>query len=176
MPDTAAPICLICGSSVQWDIAPAYSPSGSPAVQDTRYWVTCELCGKYSIDVFLATNPPRLGDIAPFVSAATRQASELGRSLELKQSTNFAELADPHRTSTISQHVEKLLRLIAEKCGRPGNSMKIVLKSDYPLADCEGEGELAYYLKYLCEKVGSLSLGVGAPSLLIDLRLQDGRF
>ena len=153
-------LCLICREPVGWEQLTGYSEVGATAPQVTKYRVTCELCGNYSIDYSLATSPPRLGENAPFVSAAARQASERGHPLELNQSTNFSHVAAAHRNSTVSQKVEKLLRVIATKCERPGNPAKIIRKLDYPLADCLDTNELDVYVQYLAHK-GLISFAGG---------------
>jgi hypothetical protein len=147
-----ANVCFICREPVELDQVPGFSQSGSAAPQLTKYMVTCKRCGNYKIDYFLVTSPPRLGEDTPLVSAATRQASERDRPLELDGSTDFDQLADAHRFSTVSQKVQMLLRAIAEKCERPGNPTRIIKRFDYPLADCQDSNELDMYLGYLSDK------------------------
>jgi hypothetical protein len=119
-------------------------------LEDSEYWVNCTRCGRYGLDPLIVLTPPILdeGD-APFLSAATRQASERGRPLELNSSTNFSDLVVTQRSSTVSQKIETLLRVIALRCVRPVAMTVVESARDYPLADCQGEDEFGVYLVYL---------------------------
>lgn len=139
--------CFICGSPTDFDKA---NPPDVPTLEDTEQWITCPVCGKYGLDHYLLRNPLlSLGELAPFVSAATRQASERGRPVELNQSTKFSTIAEPYRNSSVSQKIEKLLRTIAERCRRPGQKATLSPARDYPLADCADVSEFVSYLMHL---------------------------
>jgi hypothetical protein len=151
-------LCPICGAQViaeeEW--------------RSESWFVICHICGRYWWNLYpWETLPPELRDVAPFLSAATRQASERGRPLRLNTSTKLFELAEPHRTSTVSQKIDKLLHVIGEKCKRPGQRVKLIPIHDYPLADCKDHKELVSYIRYLgsearliCEEGGEVELTI----------------
>lgn len=87
-------------------------------------------------------------DLRPYISAATRQASESGRTLMIT-TTNLDEIGVPHRTSRVSEKLDKLLGHLARKAGVPGGAHIIVYSRDYPVADARDEDELRAYLDYL---------------------------
>src|SRR5271165_2417160 len=97
--------------------------------------VKCALCGEYLIGDELRMQLLDVNhDLRISLSAATRQASEVGLPIELTR-TNWKDLAESHRRSSVSTRVDKLLHLIARRTDRPGNSCEIAVDDDYILVD-----------------------------------------
>jgi hypothetical protein len=90
-------------------------------------------------------------DLKPFLSAAARQADEAGSPILLTRG-NIEELAAPHRSVTVSQKVEKVLRFVAARCEHPGKPVGVSTDEDFPVADCSDGSEFDEYLKYLEEE------------------------
>ena len=87
----------------------------------------------------------------PFLSAATRQAFESSMPVTLR-TDNWRNLAESHGKTTVSGRVEKLLRAMAKRSGRPGHNAVIDVDNDYPLADCADTTELVWCVEYLIEE------------------------
>lgn len=87
-------------------------------------------------------------EIRPCLSAATRQAS----APILLTRDNLEEIGAPHCSTTVSQRIEKLLRFVASKCGRPGSIRGINFDIDYPIADCGDSYEFSEYVNYLADE------------------------
>ncbi|MDE3178774.1 MAG: hypothetical protein KGM47_03860 [Acidobacteriota bacterium] len=87
-------------------------------------------------------------DLRPYLSAATRQASEGGKPLTVMPD-DLREIAEPHMGTTVSEKIDKLLSHVARKTHVPGRSLTIQYRYDYPLVDGLDEGELKDYLDYL---------------------------
>jgi hypothetical protein len=90
-------------------------------------------------------------DLKPLLSAAARQAAEAGSPILLTAGI-LEELAAPHRSVTVSQKVEKVLRFVAARCEHPGKPAGVSTDEDFPVADCSDGSELDEYLKYLEEE------------------------
>lgn len=90
-------------------------------------------------------------ELRPYLSAATRQASEAGRPLTLK-TTNWKDLASSHSAVSVARKIEKVLRYVAVKCVHPGTVSSLDPDWDYPIADCNGSAEFGEYVDHLIEK------------------------
>ena len=93
-----------------------------------------------------APNVP--SDLKQYLSAAARQAHEAKIPI-LLDAYNLEELAAPHRSVSVSQKVEKVLRFVALKCQQPGGTTSVQVHDDFPVADCSNWSELNQYLEYL---------------------------
>jgi len=91
------------------------------------------------------------GGLRPYLSAATRQATERGEPLTIT-SQNFRELAETHQRTTISEKLDKVLQFIAVKTKAPGTWHNILPNYDYPVADARNDAEFEQYLQYLKRK------------------------
>jgi nucleoside 2-deoxyribosyltransferase len=78
----------------------------------------------------------------PYLSAATRKASEAGSPLTLSLE-NWRGFEGAQRSIRISQKVTDLLRLIAARTKTPGECWEIDLQKDYPLIAAANSVELA---------------------------------
>lgn len=112
--------------------------------------VECSLCGKYVITDDAFDSLPK-GDNLIWLRCATRQASERGRPIEIREG-NCQELVSQHQRTTIPENVEKLLSVFAARCPRPGKPWQPDPSKDFLLIDAKDEDELRWYLKYLEEK------------------------
>lgn len=136
--------CPLCGAEAEFVARVGPAPPGFIGFE-------CKRCGRYDVAqglVVMSGIPPGL---RPYLSAATRQAYEAKRILSL-HSKNLEELAAVHREVTVSQKVQKVLRFVALKCGRPGRIYNVDLDLDCPAADCSDLHELRQYLDYLLDK------------------------
>lgn len=87
----------------------------------------------------------------PYLSAATREASERGQKVELR-TDNWSDLAEQHQRATVTERIDKLLKAIARKSGAPGQGVLLRIENDYPLAGASNYEELAEYLEHLQAK------------------------
>jgi len=111
--------------------------------------VQCSLCGKYTISMDLCEDlPAEIGDLRPYLTAATRQASEFGIPLELTQG-NWREQAEAHKHTSWQAKVEKLLRVIEKRTKEHGLATVVRSESDYPLIDAADQDAVRYFLDYL---------------------------
>ena len=135
MPTLPCPICKE-GAEVLG------TPSGSVVY-------ACQRCGEFEF----TWEPTRSGGavsdtIRPYLSAATRQATENGRQLKIT-TINVRELAELHQRTTVSEKLDKILAFLAKKAQVPGSSHVLRYAYDYPLADARDEKEFTEYLNHL---------------------------
>ncbi|HLY20745.1 MAG TPA: hypothetical protein VKR61_26140 [Bryobacteraceae bacterium] len=90
------------------------------------------------------------GESHPYLSAATRKASESGHPLFLKNE-NWQRYEAEQRSIRVSEKWDHLLRLIAEHTETPGCFWKIRPTIDYPLIAAVNATEVQYYLDYLAK-------------------------
>jgi hypothetical protein len=102
--------------------------------------------------------------LRPYLSAATREASENGRPRPLLTTGNLDELAEPHRQTTVTGKLDKLLALLAKKTEVPGSAYVLRFKHDYPLVDARDEMEFRAYLDHLLATGAVKSSGTGGGS------------
>ena len=115
----------------------------------------CLRCGRYAAtreflqDNAPADSPTKIPDpLRPFLSAATREASERGDKIHLT-TKNWRDLAEHNERASVTARVDKLLHAIARKSRYPGRSVDLSFENDYPLAGASNGGELTYYLAHL---------------------------
>ena len=119
----------------------------------------CKTCGDFAI-----TDRIKIQDeLRPYLSAATRQASERGRPLTVT-SENFLDLAEIHQGTTVSEKLDKILAFIAAKTKVPGSGHIVLPKLDYPMVDARDDAELQLYLGYLVNK-GLLMVEFPGPGI-----------
>src|ERR1035441_1448941 len=130
--------CPLCGNP----------PTNYEAGHPTDF-VDCRTCGRFRIfDTLDTLKIP--ADLRPYLSAATRQATGRGELIAISDK-NAKELAEPHQRTTVTEKVQKVLYLIAEKTKSPGTDCTIDWLTDYPLIDARNSGELMSYLGHLKE-------------------------
>lgn len=134
--------CLMCDEPVELGGSNVFTP---------EYTVRCRRCGEYGISRIFGSAPHIPSELRVCISAATRQASELGKPI-LLQRGNLVSIAVPHQNVRVMVKVEKALRYVAAKCGQPGKSTLIEPQFDYPVADCSEPSEFVAYLTHLQEK------------------------
>lgn len=117
--------------------------------------ISCPLCGDFRFTIEFHRDFRNDGtgrEMARFISAAARQASEAGRPITLT-AENWRNLAEAHQSVSISRKVESVLRFFASKCGSPGRvTSKFDFYLDYPVADCLDSHEFRQYVEYLVDK------------------------
>src|ERR1022692_1510355 len=92
--------CPLCASKVTFQQS------------DLDYLVTCQTCGKVGMTFELSVDWDMQGTPHPYLSAATRKASEAGIPLTLTME-NWQRLEEGQRSIRVSQKLTDLLRLIA---------------------------------------------------------------
>src|SRR5450759_3691846 len=127
--------CPVCGGSA------IVLPSGF------NRFCKCPACGDFRITP--TTQVP--SEIAHAVSAATREAHEQGRTLNLEPAT-IMDLAEPHLRTTVVEKLDKLLAYLASKTSHPGCYHLVNEATDYPVADAHDGNELKFYLSQLVEE------------------------
>ena len=138
MSDTRQPgntPCPVCGGSA------IVLPSGF------NRFCKCPACGDFRITP--TTEVP--SEIAHAVSAATREAHEQGRTLNLEPA-NITNLAEPHLRTTVAEKLDKLLAYLASKTVYPGSYCKVRQDRDYPIADANDRNEFGLYASHLAEE------------------------
>ena len=119
------------------------------------YRVYCDRCGCYEVSgTALMTLGAEHSELLPYLSAHTRQAWEFERRI-VRINSNWPELAEPHRHTSVHQKAEKLLRFIEKKTTQPGDHVTLDASRDFPLVDSVDAGPVSYFLKYW-EQLGCL--------------------
>lgn len=122
----------------------------------------CRRCGTCSItDECLREITP---EFCPYVSAATRQASDAGRPLPLLMPGTWLEFVEPHVSTSVSGKVETLLMALAKRCKRPGRYVDVTYDLDFPICDAGDAEELKIYLEHLKAKRLIFTHAVTYPS------------
>ena len=135
MPDT---YCELCRDS-----------AGDSSILPDILVCECPRCGDYLITHEAVRSVRGIpGEFRPYISAATRQASENGRQLKIT-TKNFRELSDLHQRTTVSEKLDKILVFLAKKTRVPGSLHVVRYSYDYPLADARDEKEFREYLDHL---------------------------
>src|SRR5438876_1073039 len=107
--------CPICGEITGMTATPRASTSTT---------FECRRCGEYTITwLLLSAGIP--AEIRPYLSAATRQATERGQPLTVTNE-NFRDLAEAHQRTTVSEKLDKVLAFIASKTRAPGTSHAVL--------------------------------------------------
>jgi hypothetical protein len=157
------PTCPLCFGAVE---------VGTPVTPGADLNIVCRRCGRYDVSPGLVFDSTIAADLRPYLSAATRQANDEGRVLLLRRK-ELQDIAAPHISVTVSRKVEKVLRLVASRCKRPGIVVPVDFDLDPPIVDCCDRHELSWYLSFLQEKgllrgysdEGSESVDGYAPTL-----------
>lgn len=124
--------CPVCGGSA------TVLPSGF------NRFCKCPTCGDFRITPTTQVD----SEIAYAVSAATREAHEQGRTLNLEPA-NILDLAEPHLRTTVVERMDKVLAYLASRTRYPGHYYTLEPGIDYPVADAHDGKELAAYLSQL---------------------------
>jgi hypothetical protein len=136
------------------------------------YTIMCRRCGKYrategahseliaiefpqpsstrNVELALSIALSPDSKLLPFLSAATRQASEEGSPLELRESLWRSWAAAQERLS-VSQKARKALEHIGRKSSRPGAEVAVDVDVDYPVVGAVHPDELGLYLGHLAK-------------------------
>ena len=88
------------------------------------------------------------GQHHPYLSAATRKAHESGRPIVLGAG-NWKRLEDEQRSIRVSEKLNRLLHLVADRTGSPGGEWMVRPDLDYPLVAARNPEELVAYLDHL---------------------------
>ena len=131
--------CPLCG--LMADVVSTTSP-------EEMSRTTCTRCGKFRATWRITReNLPK--GWAPYLSAATRQATEAKREIGLITWNNWQQIATPHRERSISAKISMVLEFFATRCVAPSRGHAIAPNHDFPMFDCAEEAELHQYLGYL---------------------------
>jgi hypothetical protein len=117
----------------------------------SEHALRCRRCGRYRVSSIFARTPDIPSDLKIWISAATRQADELGQPILLQRGT-LSSIAAPHQNVRVLDKVEKALRYVAAKCGHPGTPALVDVAFDFPVADCADAREFETYLSHLLKK------------------------
>jgi len=144
--------CPICEKTAKY--------LGTISTTDTGDWA-CDTCGKFEIT--RQTMQSVTNELRPYLSAATRQATEVGQKLKLTIK-NFVEVAQSHQRTTVSEKLAKLITFLGARTRVPGGWHIIRFAYDYPLVDGQDEDELKFCLNYL-QQTSQLTVGTtgGGP-------------
>src|ERR1700676_2443382 len=118
--------CPLCG---------AYLTAGAVlrrACPHTSIPINCAVCGQFGIVERFTLDPSILGGPRPYLSAATRKASERDDPLCVDLD-NWRKLEEEQRSIKVSTKLTDLLRLIAKRSPTVGEKWKYKLETDYPL-------------------------------------------
>ncbi len=132
--------CQICKTSI--------FESAHPLAGRDAFQIMCVRCGRYEVSgsarVTLGGDHSAL---LPYLSAHTRQAWEFeGRIVRIN--SNWPDLAESHRHTSVHQKAEKLLRFIAKKTTQPGDMVTLEVGRDFPLVDAENGAPISYFVNY----------------------------
>jgi hypothetical protein len=82
---------------------------------------------------------------------ATRQKTEFGEEPIRITRENWKQLSEEHSHTTLPENLDKLIRLIAHRCPRPGDKTTFDLHRDYVVVDARSVTEFHFLLFYLVE-------------------------
>jgi hypothetical protein len=109
--------------------------------------VTCPRCGRYRLnyqsDRFQRA-PERIR-----LSCATRQYWEAHQEALQVTDSNVNDLIAAHKSASVSDTSEKLLKLLANRAPRPADSTPIVFERDFTLLDLDRSQDLRVHLQWL---------------------------
>ncbi len=131
-------LCAIC------DLLELKEPSRNP---DGSFTCECNCCGKYTFSAGWATTPALLKGKNAYLSAATKQASDVGRPLTLTHA-NWEAFADQHADVAVSRKIEALLQVLARKT-KQGKYWEEMGQYDYLLVDAADSNELGFLIDSL---------------------------
>jgi hypothetical protein len=120
--------CILCGLSAR------FLPGTSPTPFD------CPRCGRFKITFECMTNLKSDGKLRPFLSAATREASERGKVL-LLQTDNCDALEDEHRWTGVQEKSRRILEWIRNRSSFFSETVPLDSATNYPLFDAVSEDE-----------------------------------
>jgi hypothetical protein len=127
--------CILCGQRARHWLGP-----------DTR--LECSVCGLYYLrtgaDLALSEDE----SVRPFLSAATRQASERGKPITLTID-NYGAYADEHRWTSVQTKARKILEYLREKSSYFSHTVEFHCRTDYPLFDAVWPGECSGLMEML---------------------------
>ena len=154
MPAINGQKCGICGQDV---VDSALAPDKSPyRARDVRR-LSCAQCGIYEIArPFYPVSAAEYEPLLPYLAAHIRQANELEKRIP-EISSEWPQLAELHRNTSVRQRAEKLLRTIEARAKDPGAFINLDPARDFPLVDSLGEDAIHYYAEYW-ESVGCLEM------------------
>jgi hypothetical protein len=138
--------------------------------QPNELIVDCPLCGKYSL-----VGPEVVGatyqwtpDMRLPLSCATRQAFENNHSLQLTID-NVESYAAAHRNTRVSDNLNRLLQITAERAGRPNQGARFSTDDDFTLIDSYSREEFDWYIEWLKRDNLVYQTGAGLYSAQLTL-------
>lgn len=147
MPDLTP--CPICRES-----------SNAEKTARSSYYVDCPRCGRFEIERKLTVDGFIPDHLRPYLSAATRQATENGQRFTIVE-TSLREIAELDERTTVSEKLNKLLVFLAKRTRAPGSAHVFRHSLDYPLVDARDEKEFVAYLRYLRDQRMLVALATG---------------
>ena len=136
--------CPLCGRNAQRDTEP----------RRDAYFYSCELCGRYVLirrfEVLVSRLDAEERALLPYLRAHTRQATEAGQVATL-DSNNWKELALGHKSTTVSEKLNRLLQYLGNASAFAGASVKLDFALKAPLFDAVSDAEV----DYLVDSLGS---------------------
>jgi hypothetical protein len=94
----------------------------------------CDVCGEFGATVEAVRAIRQNGEIRPYVSAATRQASARGKPITL-EIDNYLALAEEHRWTSVQAKARKILEYLRDKSSFFAQQVPLSHEIDYPLFD-----------------------------------------
>jgi hypothetical protein len=125
-------------------------PAGFSPIPMLPARAKCSRCGEFLVHPFLFENTIDVG-LRPYLSMATRQASDEGRCLQI-DGNNLQELADSQREIRVTEKIERMLGRIARKAGTPGAPVIVSHREDCFLYSTKSPDELLTYLNHIRER------------------------
>ena len=116
--------------------------------------IQCAICGKFDVTLELTldvVNGRLTRQVFPFISAATRQASETDTRLTLTPQ-NVEAYIEAHRWTTFPEKARKLLTWIAKQSSFFSEGVYFSHKTDYPIIDAVSEQECWAILGHLQQR------------------------
>ncbi len=135
--------------------------------------IECRLCGKYTLigpEIISATY--RWEDTTRFpLSCATRQASENKQPLKLTID-DVENYAAAHRNTRVSDNLDRLLQIAAQRAGRPDQGAWFSYEDDFTLIDCYTRSEFEWYVEWLNNQSLVYQTGAGPTNNQLTLSLE----
>jgi hypothetical protein len=135
--------CLLCGRPAQREM--------ERGPRDA-YFYDCGLCGRFVLSHTFEVNVRNFDRdelaLLPYLRAHTRQATEAGQEVRLTGS-NWRELALGHKSTTVSQKLNRLLQYLGNASPFAGAIVTLNFEFAAPLFDAVSDAEVDYLVDSL---------------------------
>lgn len=111
--------------------------------------VYCRRCAEVRVTGTLLITQRITAEIAPYLSAYTRECADTGREPDFLHTDNVETIAQRFSGTPVAEKLDKLLQLAAGRSGFPGAPVPFSPDLDYPVLHSRNREEAAFHLARL---------------------------